>query len=292
MKTRLIEIKQDDPGFNQFFGSWVCKDDLTFIVDAGPASSAQRLIDGLHSAGINRIDYILITHIHIDHCGALADVLEEFPMAKAVCHAKGLKHIIEPENLWKGSLNVLGETAIMFGRPGPVPKERLIAHTEAAINDLMVIETPGHASHHLSFSYKNMLFAGEAGGNYFLLNNKEYLRPATPPRFFFDIFINSVDKLLDLNDQPIYYAHFGKAESSHRLLNRFRKQLFFWKKILGEEFQKGGDDILNRCIDLLLAKDSNLDVFNQMNSNAQRRERVFIGNAVKGFLGYFKTIDV
>ena len=288
MKTNLIEIKQDDPGFNSFFGSWICRDDINFIVDVGPACSAQKLIDSLHSTGIERLDYILITHIHIDHCGALADILEHFPMAKAICHAKGIKHIVEPENLWKGSLKVLGDIAKMFGPPGPVAKERLIPHTETEIKDLMVIETPGHAAHHLSFCYKNLLFAGEAGGNYFLINGEEYLRPATPPRFFFDIFVNSVDKLLALDDQPIHYAHFGSAESSYRLLNRFRKQLFLWKDILFEEFQKGGDDIINRSIDVLLEKDSNLEVFSKMDTETQRRERNFLRNAVKGFLGYFK----
>ena len=290
MKTNLIEIKQDDPAFNSFFGLWICKDDITFIVDVGPAGSAQRLIDSLYSMGIESLDYILITHIHIDHCGALADILEQFPMAKAVCHSKGIKHIVEPGNLWKGSLKVLGDIAEMFGPPGPVARERLIPHTETDIKNLMVIETPGHAAHHLSFCYKNLFFAGEAGGNYFLINGEEYLRPATPPRFLFDIFINSVDKLLALDNQPIHYAHFGKAESSHRLLNRFREQLFLWKDILTGEFQKGGDDIINRSIDVLLEKDSNLEAFSKMDAGTQRRERTFLGNAVKGFLGYFKEI--
>ncbi|MBL0716628.1 MAG: MBL fold metallo-hydrolase [Desulfosarcina sp.] len=288
MKTKLIEIKQDDAAFNSFFASWLCMDDINFIVDVGPACSAQRLIDSLHSMEIKRLDYIFITHIHIDHCGALSDILEQFPMAKAVCHARGIKHIVEPENLWKGSLKVLGDIAEMFGRPKPVTKERLIPHTQTDIKDLMVIETPGHAAHHLSFSYKNSLFAGEAGGNYFLINGEEYLRPATPPKFFFDIFLNSVDKLLALDNQIIHYAHFGSAKSSHKLLNRFKEQLFLWKDILAGEFQKGGDDIVNRSIDMLLEKDPNLKVFSKMNAGTQRRERFFIGNAVKGFLGYFK----
>ncbi|HBN26200.1 MAG TPA: MBL fold metallo-hydrolase [Desulfobacteraceae bacterium] len=288
MQVKLIEIKQDDPGYNPFFGSWTCRDDITFIVDVGPAGSAQRLVDALHSTGIERLDYIFITHIHIDHCGALADILEQFPMAKAICHASGVKHMVEPENLWQGSLKVLGDIAEMYGPPRPVVKEKLIPHTAVDIKGLTIIETPGHAAHHLSFCYRDQLFAGEAGGNYFLINGEDYLRPATPPRFFFDIFMNSVDKLLALDDQPIHYAHFNKAESSHKLLNRFKKQLFLWKDILACEFQKGGDDFINRSIEALLEKDSNLKVFYKMDAGAQRRERIFLGNAIKGFLGYFR----
>jgi len=288
MKTKLIEIKQDDSAFNSFFGSWCCRDDINFIVDVGPAASAHRLIDSLDSMKIERLDYILITHIHIDHCGALADILDQFPMAKAVCHNKGIKHLIEPENLWKGSLKVLGDIAIMYGRPKPVAKERLLSHTETDIKDLTIIETPGHAAHHLSFCYKNSLFAGEAGGNYFLINGEEYLRPATPPRFLFDIFVNSVDKLLALDNQLIHYAHFGSAKNSHKLLHRLREQLFLWKDILTAEFQKGEDDFINRSVDVLLKKDSNLKCFSKMNAEVQKRERILLGNAVKGFGKYFK----
>ena len=292
MKTKLIEIKQDDSAFNSFFGSWGCRGDINFIVDVGPAASAHSLVDSLRSMKIERLDYILITHIHIDHCGALADILDQFPMAKAVCHDKGIKHLVKPENLWKGSLKVLGDIAGMYGRPKPVARERLIPHTEANIKDLMIIETPGHAAHHLSFCYKNSLFAGEAGGNYFLINGEEYLRPATPPRFFFDVFVNSVDKLLALDNQIIHYAHFGSAKNSHKLLHRVKKQLFLWKDLLAAEFKKGEDDFINRSVNVLLENDSNLKSFSKMDPRVQRRERILLGNAVKGFLGYFKeTMD-
>ena len=290
MYEQLIEIKQDMPGFNNFFGSWVCQDDLNFLVDAGPANTANRLIDSLVSLGIDRVDYVLITHIHLDHGGALSDLLDHYPMAKAICHEKGIKHLVDPSNLWAGSLSVLGDLARSYGTPKPVAKERLIPHTECSLKDLMVIETPGHALHHLSYTYKGRLFAGEAAGNYLTVKGLDYLRPATPPRFFPDIFLRSIDRLLTLEDQPIRYAHFGEAANSHRMLNISRAQLIRWEAIIGELIHQGGNtqNIIRNCVDFLLEKDPNLAAFSIMDPDIQARERIFIANGVRGFVEFFK----
>ena len=286
MRDLLIEIKQDMPGFNPFFGSWVCRDDLNFLVDVGPANTANRLIDSLVSLGLDSVDYVLLTHIHIDHGGALADLLDYYPMAKAICHEKGIRHLVDPSNLWAGSLSVLRDLAKIYGPPKPVAKEKVIPHPECNLKDLMVIETPGHALHHLSYSYKGRLFVGEAAGNYFTVNGLDYLRPATPPRFFLDLFLKSIDRLIALEDQPIRYAHFGEAANSHRMLNISRDQLIRWEAIIGELVGQGGnsEDIIRSCIDLLLKKDPNLAAFSIMDPDIQARERFFMANGVRGFV--------
>ena len=291
MRDRLIEIRQDLPGFNHFIGSWVCQDDLNIVIDVGPANTAGQLVDTLLSIGLDRVDYFLLTHIHIDHAGGLADLLGHYKMAKVICHEKAIENIIDPSKLWIGSLKVLGEVAEAYGRPKPVQKERLIPHTKNDIKDLIIVETPGHAIHHLSFNYNNHLFVGEAGGNYLVIDNTEYLRPATPPRFFFDVSVKSVDRLLALDNQPICYAHFGRAESSHRLLRIFRDQLIQWKEIIYELVTGGmrsDEELIRNCIEILLEKDPNLAAFNKMDMNVQGRERFLMANAVKGFLGFLR----
>ncbi len=288
METKLVEIEQDMPGFNNFLGSWVCEDDINFLVDVGPAKTSGKLIDSLKSLKLDRVDYILLTHIHIDHAGALADLLEHFPMAKVICHEKGIKFLVDPSKLWAGSLSVLGDTAKGYGEPKPVDVERIIPHTQNKIAKLKIIETPGHAPHHLSYSYNGSLFSGEAGGNFFLIKNTEYLRPATPPRFFFDVFLKSLDRLLALDIHVICYAHFGISNDSHRLLNKFREQLFRWKEIIYEQMQKGENDLINRCMEALLKNDPDIAAFNKMDHNTQRREKIFLTNSINGFIGYFQ----
>lgn len=287
MEAKLIEIKQDRDGFNQFVGSWLCRDDLTLLADVGPANSASRLLGTLERLQVDRLDWILLSHIHIDHAGALADVLERYPMAKVVCHEKAVSFLVDPERLWAGSLKVLGEVAALYGKPTRVPKERIVPHTECFIKGVTIIETPGHAPHHLSFTYEDRLFSGEAAGNFLMVEGKEYLRPATPPRFFLEVFLKSLDRLLSFDDQPIFYAHFGKAESSHRMLTRFRGQILSWSEWIQEEILSGKEQLERRCVDVLLSKDPNLEAFDKMDRETQKRERNFIANAIRGFLGFF-----
>jgi glyoxylase-like metal-dependent hydrolase (beta-lactamase superfamily II) len=188
-------------------------------------------------------------------------------------------------------LKVLGEIAEAYGPPRPIPKGKLIPHSESDLKDLTIIETPGHAVHHLSFVYRDLLFAGEAGGNYFIIGDTEYLRPATPPRFFFEVCLGSIDRLLSLEDQPICYAHFDQARSSHRLLGISREQLILWKEIIHKQVLKGDQELLERCMNGLIEKDPNLKGISRMDQDTLKRERFFMANAIKGFIGYFKERD-
>ena len=289
MDPVLIEVKQDRPGFDRFIGSWVCKGDTNIVIDVGPANSVNRLAGSLKAMDMERIDLVLLTHIHIDHVGGLADFLDHFPMANAICHDKGIKHLIDPSKLWAGSRNVLGEVAEVYGAVKSVKRERLIPHTEVDIKGFENIETPGHAPHHLSFGCRGNLFVGEAGGNYFTIRDSEYLRPATPPLFFLNECLKTIDRLLAMDDQPICYAHFGRAESSHGMLNRSRDQLMRWEGIIKKEMSMGEGDLMERCMGALLEKDPELRAFQTMAPDVRERERFFMGNSIKGYVGFLKN---
>lgn len=285
----LIEIKQKIPGYDHFIGSWVCRGDINLVVDVGPANSVGRLIETLMEMNIKRVDYVLVTHIHIDHAGGLGGFLEHFPKARVVCHEKGIRHLVDPSRLWEGSQKVLGEIAEAYGCPQAVKEEMCISHAQARIKNLAVIETPGHAPHHLSFSYGGNLFAGEAGGNYFSVLDTDYLRPATPPRFFLKNFLESVDRLMALEDQHICYAHFGDAQNSRQMLKRFRAQIFRWKELIQKEMSAGSDDLMMRCVNSLLEKDPDLKAFKLMDPDTQKRERFFVANSVRGYIEFLQN---
>jgi glyoxylase-like metal-dependent hydrolase (beta-lactamase superfamily II) len=247
-----------------------------------------KLIESLSVLGIREVDFVLLTHIHMDHAGGLAEFLDHFPMARAVCHSKAISHLVDPSKLWLGSQKTLGDLAEAYGPIRPVKKERLIPHTEARVEGIDLIETPGHAPHHLSFIIQENLFAGEAGGIYLAVKDWEYLRPATPPVFFLKEFLGSIDRLLTAKDLPICYAHFGKANSSHRMLKRERAQLLLWETVLREEITKGDHRLMERGMARLLAEDPELKAFEAMFSADQDREKFFIGNSIKGYLGFLQ----
>ncbi len=286
MTPELIELKLKRPGFAHFIGSWVCCGNPTLVVDVGPLYAIGRLASSLREMGIDRVDYILLTHIHIDHAGGLAAFLENFPMARVICHEMGIAHLLDPAKLEAASRQVLGDLVDSYGPIRPVKKEYFIPHSEANINGLRIIETPGHAAHHLSFSYEGHLFAGEASGIYLNVAGKDYMRPATPPVFFLEQFAQSMDRLLALEDQVICYPHYGMNASSHAFLRKARRQLFFWKDIIGQEIQKNPVPSIPACLDLLLEMDASLSAYADMGKDEQARERSFMTHCIEGYLGY------
>lgn len=288
MSYRLVEIPLDRPGFNGFFGAWVVDGPLHLLVDVGPSRSVERFLVQLDAMGVKRVDYILLTHIHLDHAGGLSRVLEAYPQARAICHRKAVPHLVDPSRLWAGSRKVLGDVANAYGPLAPVPRDALIPHDEACVPRLGVLETPGHAPHHLSFTYQGRLFAGEAGGNYLSCKGKEYLRPATPPRFLLEESLGSVDRLLNLEDQTLCYAHFGEAPSSRRMLARFREQLLRWHDLLREKAAARPEPGVAACTEWLLEKDPELKHFHDFPPEVRARERFLMENSVRGFLGYVR----
>ncbi|PKN64220.1 MAG: MBL fold metallo-hydrolase [Deltaproteobacteria bacterium HGW-Deltaproteobacteria-15] len=286
MNPILIPLRQKSPTLKEFMGSWVCGREPNIITDVGPASSIEGLVEDLSALGMKSIDYVLITHIHLDHAGGLAEFLGHFPMAKVICHAKGIRHLVDPSRLWDASLKTLGDLALVYGQARPVDAKKIIPHTDCDVPGLRVIETPGHAVHHLSFVYQGNLFAGEAAGVYYHLETREYLRQATPPPFFMKETLDSIDRLLDLEDQPICYAHIARASSSKAMLHRARNQILFWKIVLEREISKSTEDLVQRCIREILRSDPELRAFDIMTPAEQEREMSFLSTAVKGFLEY------
>jgi hypothetical protein len=100
--------------------------------------------------------------------------------------------------------------------------------------------------------------------------------------------MDSVHRLLALEDQPIRYAHFGQADASHPLLRRFADQLVRWRRIIQREMASDLPDLVDRCIQALLVQDPDLQSFADLDTHSQERERFLMTNSVKGYLGYLK----
>ncbi len=290
----LIVLSPPIRGFQDFIGAWLVDGpDAVYLVDVGPASTAGQLIDALVRLGVDHLDYICLTHIHMDHAGAVGHLAEHFPGTPVVCHAKGTPHIIDPERLWQGTVKTLGSTGRAYGRMLPLDPSRVATERQLASAPFRLLDTPGHSPHHFAIAANGCLFVGEAGGVCLTLPSGEhYLRPATPPRFFMPTSLSSIDRLMAADPKVLCYGHFGMVDDGLNLLARHRQQLRFWEKTLSAEALGEGMDsaaVAKRWVELLLDKDTNLHGLNQLSPEAQARERGFLLNSVRGFAGYLAS---
>ena len=282
-----IPLCRNIDGLEGFIGSWVFDGDVTFIVDVGPKTSLPTLLEGLQELKIKRLDFIFLTHVHIDHAGATGSLIAHFPETRVVCHPLGITHLIDPQRLWEGSKKVLGELALKYGEIDPVPEQNLLSSEEFEWKDFRIILTPGHAAHHLSVLHHHRLFVGEAGGIFLDFGDEFYLRPPTPPRFILEETVASIDRLLDTQAQDIYYAHAGFHRDANKMLTLYRKQLFLWRNVVADQMKQPGEkDLIDRCISVLLKRDELLKSFRLMKSEERDRELNFTRNSLMGFIDY------
>lgn len=287
----LIVLSPPIKGFHEFIGAWLVNGpEAVYLVDVGPAATAEQLIMAIGSLGVDRLDYICLTHIHMDHAGAVGHLAERFPGARVVCHPKGIPHIIDPERLWQGTVKTLGETGRAYGRMLPVDPTRIAGQDQLAAAPFQLIDTPGHSPHHFAIDAGPYLFAGEAGGVCLPLPADDYyLRPATPPRFFLETSLSSIDRLMAARPEILCYGHLGMHRGGMEMLARHREQLIFWEKTLAAEAEgeaMDAGDFADRWVDLLLASDPLLRGYSRLAPAVQARERYFLLNSVKGFAGY------
>ncbi len=291
----LIGLTPRISGFQDFIGAWlVAGPEAVYLVDVGPASTADQLTAAITALGVDRLDYICLTHIHIDHAGAVGHLARQFPGTPVVCHPKGAPHIVDPERLWQGTVKTLGETGRAYGPMLPVDPSWIATERQLASAPFHLLDTPGHSAHHYAISTDTCLFAGEAAGVCLPLPSGDvYLRPATPPRFFLETSLSSIDRLMATRSETLCYGHFGMREDGLRMLTRHREQLLFWQETLAVEAagqDRDSADAANRWVDLLLTKDPLLRGFSQLAPAVQVRERGFLRNSVKGFAGYLASL--
>ena len=109
----------------------VVDDGRAAFVDTGAAPAVPRLLAALDELGLSReqVDYVFLTHVHLDHAGGAGQLMQALPNAKAVLHPRGAPHMIRPARLIAGSIEVYGEALYrqLYGELLPVPEDRVIA---------------------------------------------------------------------------------------------------------------------------------------------------------------------
>jgi glyoxylase-like metal-dependent hydrolase (beta-lactamase superfamily II) len=295
---KILDLPIPIPGNEGCTHIFLVKSIKNALIDTGPASSLPLLLPKLEELGVNprNIDYILGTHIHLDHLGGLSQALDHMPQAQVIVHPRGIPHLKQPERLWQASLEMSGQIANEYGRPLPVSAEKLTIAEEGSIIDLggiqlEVLFTPGHAVHHLSFvdRQNGNLFAGEAAGVYFPDNGVN--RPACPTPFDFGLTLSSLDKLIATRPEILFYCHYGSARPGLAILQASRRQLLLWYAVVSDYFSSHkqlDENLITAVVDEIITRDGTKAQFSQFSPQHLKSELYYLRNNVRGFWQYFQ----
>jgi glyoxylase-like metal-dependent hydrolase (beta-lactamase superfamily II) len=193
------------------------------LVETGPLASLDHILDGLAAAGVDELDHVLVTHIHLDHAGAAGALAQRFPRAMVWVHPVGAPHLVDPSKLWSSAARIYGDAMeAMWGGIEPLSPDRIRTVEDGDVvrvgqRALRAVETLGHARHHHAYLDESTgaVFAGDALG--VRLPDLGILRPATPPpEFDLEAALASIERIKELAPRSLWLTHFGPVAAGVR----------------------------------------------------------------------------
>jgi len=207
------------------------------LVEVGPSNSFPYLISSLKSIGIEKVDRSAMTHLHLDHIGGVGHMVEMFKDHMVYIHELGLKHLPNPDKLWRAVADIYTEEwlAENWGKIKPTPSSNINSLTDKELIDLgngrslEAIYGPGHAKHHYTY-YDNeskTLFMGDTLG--LIYPHGDFVQPnLPPPDFNKEKLFNTLENLEKLDLKYLALAHFGIHENPYELIQNAKESIEKW----------------------------------------------------------------
>ena len=209
------------------------------FVDVGTNFSVPYLLAALAELGLPReaVDYVLLTHVHLDHAGGAGALMRALPRAQAVLHPRGAPHMIDPAKLMAGARAVYGANLErLYGTLLPIPAARVRVaadgeRVQLGGRTLELIHTPGHALHHYMVvdAAHASVFSGDTFGiSYRALDTAQgnFITPTTPPsQFDPPQHLASIDRMLAYRPESVYLMHFSRVTGIARLGESLKMQI-------------------------------------------------------------------
>ena len=200
----------------------------TALYDCGMACFADNLIENLKTvlnAEGKTLDYILLSHTHYDHIGALPYVLQVWPEAQ-VCGLQKAKEVFAHPNA-RATMERLGNNAkALYGVEGieitaaGMRVDRVLADGDSirlGAETITAYETKGHTDCSASYllSPEKILFTSESTGM-----QVTSMRVQTSPLKSYDDCFASAARLKTFDVNDLMLPHYGRLPS-------FRNQTYF-----------------------------------------------------------------
>ena len=211
------------------------------LVDTGSNDSLPVTLAALAALDLTpeSVDYVILTHIHLDHAGGAGAMMGAFPNARLVVHPRGARHMADPSKLVAGATAVYGAAQVraLYGDVLPVEPSRIIEAThelklDLAGRELLCLDTPGHARHHICIrdSRSGHIFTGDTFGLSYReldVDGRQFIFPTTTPvQFDPEAMHQSIDLIASYQPEVVYLTHYSevrdvpqKAAELHRLID-------------------------------------------------------------------------
>ena len=210
----------------------IVRDGRAAFVDTGTTHSVPALRRALAASGVAPadVDYVFLTHVHLDHAGGAGALMQQLPNAKLLVHPRGVAHRADPAKLIAGTIAVYGEAEFrrLYGTIPPVPAERIVEVPDGLLvklgqSDLVCIHTPGHALHHYCIvdPAADCVFTGDTFGiSYRVFDTAKgpFIFPATTPVHFDPQQAHaSLDRIMSFEPGAVFLTHYSQVQDLPRL---------------------------------------------------------------------------
>ena len=210
------------------------------FVDTGTTRSVPNLLAALAARRIDpaQVDWVLTTHVHLDHAGGAGELMRHLPQARCVVHPRGARHLADPGKLVAGSIAVYGEARYreLYGDIVPIAEDRLLVPQDGERislggRTLELLHTPGHALHHyciVDLDTRRIFPGDNFGISYrdFDVDGREFIMPTTTPVHFDpEAMVASIDRLMSCAPVAMYLTHFGEVRDLERLAAQLKERV-------------------------------------------------------------------
>ncbi len=222
----IYRLQTELPGVEFSIAAYFITGGGGVLIEPGPAAIVPEIQSAMDSLGLDGLDYIIPTHVHLDHAGGAGTLAQLFPRAKVVANSQGARHIINPSRLVQSTRLAFGDDfEATYGPILPVPASQVMVvkdgeRLQVGSRELVVIYTPGHALHHIAIldTGVNGLFCGEALGLIYRPGS-EPLPSVAAPSLDIEVYLGTMERLRRLKPGMLIYSHGGISMEPERSIS-------------------------------------------------------------------------
>lgn len=289
MDVRDVDARITLFTFDQLRTSWLIRDRRNILIESGFPSNGPELLAGLEKISLTPrdIDFLALTHVHLDHAGGAGHVARENPALKVFAHEKGARHLTDPSKLMKSVKKAYVGIFSSAGDMIPISEQQIVTVSSGDVIDLgdtrlEVLYTPGHAKHHVVYFDRasESVFSGDAMGSQFEGFPNFVLAP--PADYDKELAKQSIDLIKAMNPKRICFTHCGPYMLNGRddYYETLKKKHDLWSECVLEIARKNPGADPQKVLELFMEENKDLENY--------PTQHFSFGLSVKGILIYLK----